>query len=277
MKEIKKYFKEKAKEYDDVDHQLYWVLSDMLLWNIFDEQVLSHFSNKEFIFLDAGAGTGRWTLKILEKYPKAKGIMIDLSPDMIEVAKEKLITKGFLNRVEIIIDNLDTIVLNEKKVDLSFSFHNVLGFVNNPQNVIRKMSEATKNNGFVVCGVPNYYHNIYFNIATHNFDLALETFENGAGRFTKEMPIMHMFTPSKLREIYINSKLEINSIQGFPVCIYPGYSETQLHGQTRTLQDTLEDEKFFNEIYEIEKKLVEKEECASRGNQIIIIGRNLKE
>ncbi|MBU1143196.1 MAG: class I SAM-dependent methyltransferase [Firmicutes bacterium] len=273
MGEVKEYFKEKAKEYDDVDHQLYWVLSDMLLWNIFDEQVLSNYSDKEFTFLDAGAGTGRWTLKILEKYPKAKGIMIDLSSDMIDVAKEKLNSRGYSDRVEIIIDNLDTVKVDESVVDISFTFHNVLGFVENPQIVIGKMNKTTKLNGYVVCGVPNFYHNIYFNIASNNLDLASETFNNHMGRFTKEMPQMHMFTPVILKKIYSDIKIKNINVHGFPVCIYPGYSETQLHGQTKSLKNALEDTDYFNKIYEMEKKLIMNEECACRGNQIVIIGK----
>jgi len=273
MNEVKEYFQKKAIKYDDVDKQLYWVLSDVLLWDIFDKKVLSKFKNEPFTFLDAGAGTGRWTIKILEEYPNSKGIMIDLSADMLNVAKEKLNILNYTDRVKIINGDLDTIKINEEEVDISFSFHNVLGFVEDAEKVIAKMTKAAKIGGYIVCGVPNYYHNIYFNISTNQLELAVESFIFKKGKFTKDMPSMHMFTPSNLHTIFEKNNIKDSIVLGFPVLIYPGYSETQIEGQTNKIKDILQNEVNFEKIIKIEKKLIYEEECASRGNQIVVIGQ----
>ena len=56
------YFKNKAADYDRVDEQVYWRLSDSILWHTFNEYILKNLPSN-FSFLDAGGGTGRWSEK----------------------------------------------------------------------------------------------------------------------------------------------------------------------------------------------------------------------
>ena len=52
-KEVIEYFKNKATEYDLVENQIYWKLSDELLWSIFSKKVLDKLP-RGFKFIDAG-------------------------------------------------------------------------------------------------------------------------------------------------------------------------------------------------------------------------------
>ena len=271
---VKEYFKNKAEEYDLVDNQIYWVLSDMLLWDILKKHVLDKIGgNIEFV--DAGAGTGRWSKKILDAFTDSQGLMIDLSEDMLRQARMKLEKSQEIHRVSIIQSDLDKFddTQYQDKFNVAFSFHNVLGFVKDPEMVIRKMYNMVKSGGYVVCAIPNYYHNIFFNILVQNLELAEECVKTNKGRFTKDMPVMNMFTPNGLRETFNNIGLKVEGIYGFPNAIYPGMQETQLQGQTKSLSDILSDSDNFKRIYDIEKQLYINEEATSRGNQIIIIGR----
>ena len=164
MKEVLNYFKNKAKDYDLVEGQTYWVLSDKLLWEIFKETVLNKLP-ENFKFLDAGGGTGRWTLKILEEFPKAQGMIIDISREMLNEARSKVKKRNYEKRVKIIEQNLEQIDnVKDDEFEISFNFHNVLGFVENPNTVINELHRVTKKGGYVVSLVPNLYHNIFFNI-----------------------------------------------------------------------------------------------------------------
>lgn len=271
--EVKQYFKEKADEYDLVDEQLYWVLSDNLLWEILDENVLSKIDG-DIKFLDAGAGTGRWSIRTLNKYSTSSGILVDLSEDMLNQARMKLKKMNAIDRVKIICDDLDNFDTNSKReCNVAFTFHNVLGFVKNPEKVIEKMASMVVKGGYVVCGVPNYYHNIFFNIFVNNLKLAKECYTTHKGRFTENMPEMNMFTPESLRKIYDKVGIDVIGVYGFPISIYPGMQETQLRGQSDSLSDILADKNTFDEIFNMEKNLYKNQEAAARGNQLIIIGR----
>ena len=267
------YFRDKAEEYDLVDDQIYWVLSDNLLWKILKDNALDKL-DEEFSFVDAGGGTARWTVKILEEYKKSTGKIIDLSEDMLIQAKQKIIKKSLNNRVKVEQADLDKYEIKQNdKYDIAFSFHNVLGFVKNPKNVMKKMYDMVNEGGYVVALTPNLYHNIYFNIYVDDFKLAKEAYEEGRGKFTSDMPAMHMFTPQSLRNIYNEIGIEIVGVYGFPITIYPGMQETQLRGETKKLENILNDEEKFNFIFNTELQLYKNEDAAGRGNQIIIIGR----
>lgn len=273
ISKIKQYFKEKAPEYDLVDEQIYWVLSDKLLWTIFEEQVLSAIVGP-IKFIDAGAGTGRWAIKILKKYLNSSGLLIDLSPDMLEQAETKLKTVGLIDRVKIQCANLDTASLERDiNYNLAFSFHNVLGFVENPQNVVNKLSQLLCTDGYLVCVVPNYFHNIFFNLSVNNVDLALKCYNERIGKFTEDMPDMHMFVPSELIKIYENAGIKVLGVYGFPLTIFPGMQETQIKGQSAILQSILSNTNNFEKIFNIESHLYKCSEAAARGNNLIIVGK----
>lgn len=268
------YFKDKAKDYDQVDDQIYWVLSDKILWQILKKEVLDKIE-KPINFVDAGGGTGRWTMNILDNYNGSKGLLIDFSQEMLNEAIKKFNDKGYNERILIEKSDLDIYdaTNKENKYDIAFSFHNVLGFVKNPKNVISKMAKMVKKDGYIIALVPNYYHNIFFNMFVGNMKLAEETFTTDKGKFTEDMPSMNMFTPNKLREIYRDLGLNIELVCGFPVCIYPGMQETQLFGQTDSLKNLLSNKETYNKIFDIEMNLYKNEEAAARGNQIMIVGR----
>ncbi len=273
MKEVLDYFKNKAKDYDLVEGQTYWMLSDKLLWENFKETVLNKLPDN-FKFLDAGGGTGRWTIKILEEYPNATGMIVDISKEMLNEAKTKIETKKLSERIQILEQNLEKLDnIEEEKFDLSFNFHNVLGFVERPNIVIGELKRVTKKDGYIVSLVPNLYHNIFFNIFVNNMELANEAITTNKGRFTQNMPSMNMFTPNTIETIYEELGLVTELVSGFPITIYPGMQETQIDGNSEHVQDILANKDVFNRIYEIERELFKNPDIAARGNQIYIVGR----
>ncbi len=271
VEEVKDYFKDKAAEYDLVENQIYWVLSDKLLWDIWDKMSLSKIKNS-IHFLDAGGGTGRWSIKLLEAYKDSKGTIIDLSQPMLNEAKKKSENMHLSNRLTLVNDNLDSCTINEK-YNMIFSFHNVLGFVNDAEKVLKKLADSLTDGGYLVCVVPNYFHGIFFNVFVGDLELADNCLHSSKGKFTRNMPEMRFFRPKELEEIYKNLGLKIEGLYGFPVSIYPGMQETQLRGQSENLSDLLSSKNNFDKIYNLEKHLSLSAEAAARGNNLIIIGK----
>ena len=120
--EVIDYFKNKAAKYDLVDNQIYWVFSDALLWHLLKKNFLDNLP-ESFHFLDAGGGTGRWTIKILESFPKATGVILDLSKDMTNEALKKAKLLKLADRLAVINGNLNYVNKNlyksEKTILLS--------------------------------------------------------------------------------------------------------------------------------------------------------------
>ncbi len=274
--EVLEYFKDKASGYDLVEGQVYWRLSDQLLWHIFDKRALSRLA-ESFRFLDAGGGTGRWSEKVLRNYKSSMGMIYDLSSDMLEQSEQKR-KNGLEKKLELRQGSIESMNdIDDETFDLTFSFHNVLGFVNSPQEAIKEMVRVTKKGGYVVSVVPNQYHCIFFNLMLGRVNEAVHASDEGKGRFTLDMPYMHLFTPQNLKEFYQKAGLEDVNVLGFPVTVYPGMQETQISGSTERIANLLENSDNYDNIYKLEEQLSSKGEVAARGNNLFAIGIKAEE
>ncbi|MBN1275308.1 class I SAM-dependent methyltransferase [Candidatus Woesearchaeota archaeon] len=270
--EVLAYFADKAEGYDLVEHQHYWRLSDELLWHLLTKDVLAQF-NDDFSFLDAGGGTGRWSMRLLDSYSKATGTIYDLSPEMLEQAKKK-VNGDRAGRLQIINGDItDMFGVPDEQFDVTYNFHNVLGFVDGPERALAEMGRVTRKGGYVVSVVPNKYHLVFFNLQQGNVEEAEKAALNNMGRFTQDMPAIRLFTPHSLSRLYGRVGLEAVFVKGFPVTIYPGYQETRISGDTASLKDILSGEESYGRILAIEKNLVEYADAAARGNNLLMVGK----
>ncbi|MEU2355481.1 class I SAM-dependent methyltransferase [Streptomyces misionensis] len=271
LDEIRSYFDGKADAYDDVDAQPYWVLSDELLWSALAKSVLPRLP-EGFRFLDAGGGTGRWSHRFATARPDSSGVLYDLTPAMFGHARAKAERHGYADRLSCREGDLGQVAeeLDGERFDLVFNFHNVLGFVGSPQDVVTQLAGLLKPGGLLVSFVPSRWHAAWFNLTLGRTDEA-ERNLTGRGRFTDTMPDMHLFTPEQLRAINEAAGLRVDLISGFPVLLYPGYQETQLHGSTRSLADLLGDRRAFERILAMERSLLDRPDTVGRGNNLFVL------
>lgn len=270
--EVIEYFDAKAEEYDLVEEQVYWRLSDKLLWNVFNEQVLRKLPTN-FRFIDAGGGTGRWTMKILQAFPHAQGLIYDLSASMTAQARASAERIGVADRLRIQngrLEDVDQAVA--PGFDLIFNFHNVLGFVQDPRIVVAQLRTLLNDKGMLVSFVPNSYHAAFFNLMLGKLDEARRALTANRSRFTDNMPDMHFFTPTAIANLYREAGLAVERMTGFPNLIYPGYQETQLRGSTTVLQNVLGTQENFNIIYDMEYLVQKDDAIVARSNNIFIVG-----
>lgn len=272
--DVLNYFREKADGYDDVDEQLYWCLSDDLLFHVMQTRVLSQLP-EGFAFMDAGGGTGRWTERTMRAYPRSRGVLFDLSKEMSDKAREKANRGGMAERLEVHVGRLEDApnVLEGRKFDLIFNFHNVLGFVQEPNVVIKGLSNLLSPEGRFVSFVPNLYHAAYFNVMLGRVGEAEHARETSRAGFTTNMPRMNLFTPYQMGELYEAAGLQVELSTGFPSLIYPGMNETQLHGSTASLDQLLSDKSLYKRIYEMELWALDQSGIAARGNNLFVVGK----
>lgn len=271
LDEIRSYFDGKADAYDDVDAQPYWVLSDELLWTALSEFVLNRLP-EGFRFLDAGGGTGRWTHRFATARPDSSGVLYDLTPAMFGHAKKKAESHGYADRLVCQEGDLAEVgeALADERFDLVFNFHNVLGFVDSPPRTIEALAGLLKPGGLLVSFVPSRWHAAWFNLTLAQTGEAERSLE-GRGRFTDTMPDMHLFTPDQLREMHEAAGLDVELVSGFPVLLYPGYQETQLHGSTHALADLLGDRSTFDRVLAMERSLLGRTDTVGRGNNLFVL------
>ena len=277
-KKVISYFAQKATKYDFVDKQLYWELSDQLLRRIVRKKIINNFTNKQLRIMDAGAGTGRWSLILYDLFKK-RGTkthfdLIDITPHMLKEAETKIKKKGIIKQMKTYLGNIENLSVYENDFyDIAISFYNVLSFVEKPQKAMQEIYKKLRNNGLYASIVSNKYHSYFFNIIT-NRGLDLENISNlSKVRFNKNMPYIHCFTPIQIKQLYEKAHFRNIEVIGFPNFIYPNIEETYLVGQSHSHQNILSNKKIFNKILEIEYKECFNPDLSARGNTLLIIGR----
>jgi len=275
---VTSYFKNKASKYDLVDNQLYWKLSDAILYEILRKKILSRFYNQKSLnILDAGAGTGRWSFAIWEIL-KDKGFklnfhLLDITKEMLDEANNKIDKAGTEDIMKTYLENIEN--LNEYQDDfyeLGISFYNVLSFVESPKIALQEIYKKIKKGGVYASVVANLYHGYYFNILTGNIDELDKIHSDHMLRFNKDMPYIHCFSPIEIKKIYEDSGFTNVEVIGFPNFVYPNIEETYLEGQSENNKNILQMEDKFNSIMEIELKECFNSDLSSRGNALLVIG-----
>jgi len=104
-RKVVSYFSKKAAQYDLVDKQSYWNLSDRLLEKIIDKKIVDRLSrSKKLQIMDAGAGTGRWSLILYDLFKsrkvKTQFDLIDVTPLMLKEAENKIKQKGIAEEMK---------------------------------------------------------------------------------------------------------------------------------------------------------------------------------
>lgn len=273
-KSVKKYFKLKAKNYDDVEYQVYWNLSDSLLWYLLKFKILDKLKNKKIKVLDAGGGTGRWLIKIIKYLPDSSGTLYDFSESMLDVARNKIRDGKLQERIEIINGNLENMrSCKNSQYDIAICFHNPLSFVKNYNKAFGEITKKLKKGGYFILVVSNKYHMLYVNAQTGDIQKMKILLKTDIGSFNEHMPPIRTFTPISIMSLYQKFGLKEIHTYGFPVTIYPQLEDTAISGSGKRTKAILEDADTFAIIEEIEKQLVLCEEAAPRGNSLFVIGR----
>lgn len=278
-KDVIKYFSKKAAKYDLVDQQLYWCLSDELLKKIIQEKIIKLFSlQKELNILDAGAGTGRWSL-ILYDFLKEKNIklhfdLLDITQEMLNEADKKIKKLGITNIMKTYLKNIEDLSdYNNNFYDIAISFYNVLSFVEKPEVALSEVFKKLKMGGIYASIVANKYHSYFFSILTNRIT-ELDKIKNQSRiRFTKEMPNIHCFTPQGIKNLYEQAGFKEVNIIGFPNFIYPNIEDTKIEGQNKQSKNILKNEEVFDKILEIEFQECFNKDIAGRGNTLLVIGK----
>jgi ubiquinone/menaquinone biosynthesis C-methylase UbiE len=275
---VAKYFNNKADEYDDVDQQLYWVLSDSYFKEILKKEVPKLFPHRSKIkILDAGAGTGRWSIILYELFHRSynfSGHLLDISSKMLAVAEKKIKRLGLARKFTCTLANIEKMeVIPDHSYDLAISFYNVLSFVENPVTALREIRKKLKTGGYHISLVANKYHAAYFSILTGRTSELKAVLGKSQVRFNNDMPYIHCFSPQELRDLYKKSGYNSVRIIGGLNFMYPGMEETMVHGQTSRIRTSLAQTKIFERVLRSELKCYDREDIVGRGNILMAIAK----
>jgi len=278
-KSVQGYFANKAEKYDLVDQQLYWRLSDALLKKIVEEKIAKPFlSQRQLNILDAGAGTGRWSL-VLHDIFKQKKIelhldLLDITKEMLDEADKKIKKLGIGKIAKTQVQNIEDLSSYvDNFYDIAISFYNVLSFTEKPEIALREVFKKMKTGGIYANVVANKYHSYFFSILTNRIKELDEINNSSKIRFNDDMPYIHCFTPDGIKSLYEQAGFRDIEVIGFPNFVYPNIEDTRVEGQNEKNKNILENKETFNKIIEMEFGECFNKDISGRGNALLVIGK----
>lgn len=160
-------------------------------------------SKKNYKILEIGCGTGIFSEKILRRFPNSKIDLLDISPGMLEKAKEKL---GEEERLNYILNDIEKHKPKEK-YDIIFS-NATFQWINNQENLFRHLYSILDFRGKVV----------FSTFGKRTYCELRESFESMDGSFCFSQDFI---APKTLKEIVEESYMVLASDEEYMIESYP--------------------------------------------------------
>lgn len=215
--------------------------------------------------LDLGGGTGVWSIRLaLEGY---SAILTDISPGMLERAKEKIDKEGLSDKI--IIEQADICNLKKYK-ESSFSLVLALGdplsYCGNAEKALKEINRVTKGNGVLIGDVENRYK-IFDGRRASSWEDAKRILNGGTAFWPdKKNPApIRQFTPTELENLLVDTGWQLIDMQ--PSHLIFSLVEREL------LQQGLASKEGFREMVVLEEKLRKDKHLLGCGFEIQFIAR----
>lgn len=223
-----------AVEYDASYEGKKWVeIYDRITW---DKTIKPYLPiNGDAQILDAGGGTGKWTIPICKLGYHVT--LTDISESMLKVAKQKLSKENLLERVRIVVADIVRMnMFEDETFDLVLCEGDPLSYCTDPLQGIEEIIRVAKKGSFIVASVDNLYPRIIWGIRQGLLDQVSDLFRTQ--RAIHNFPI-YFFKPSELMRDFEERGCKIEKIIGKNIF-------------SSGLEEELKDPAIFKRILELE-------------------------
>ena len=271
-KEFKDFYKTYSKNVNRFDEAYFWKLSDSIIKNILLKEIKN---SQNLRILDAGGGTGRWSIILSEKI-KAKYLIYDLSEDMLRVAKSNIIKADKKHLIKVKNGDLENMSNIEDNIfDYAFSIYNVFSFVTNINKALSEMYRVLKPGGKIMIMGQGKFNAISSKISisySYGDDLDLVVSKNKV-KWKDSVPMLNVFSKESLENYLRNAGFIVLRSYGIPIFTVPGNEDfTFPYKKMSAISRALENKKFFNKVLRTEMKFNNIPSLVNRGMNIMSIG-----
>jgi ubiquinone/menaquinone biosynthesis C-methylase UbiE len=151
MEEIENYYNEKSKTYDEPFSILYFRVFDAITWKYLEPYLPT---NPNALVLDAGGGTGRWTVRIAKKALRV--ILMDTSEGMLKVAAQRIKQEDIEDNVVIKKGDITRTGYADETFDLIFCEHALFLF-KEPDVLLEELTRILKTKATLIVSAHNRY------------------------------------------------------------------------------------------------------------------------
>ena len=155
--------------------------------------------------LDAGAGTGRWSLELL-----AKGLrvtLLDPSPEMLEVARAKVKEAGHAERADFLVGGIERIDAPDGAYDFVFSEGDPLSYVADAASAARELMRVLRPGGAFYVSCDSRWWAVLSGLAAQDAPRLAAALDEGRSVDPYGVPV-RAFYPDELRDLFVAAGAE---------------------------------------------------------------------
>jgi ubiquinone/menaquinone biosynthesis C-methylase UbiE len=219
--------------------------------------------NKNALILDAGGGSGIFTLELANMGYHV--VLADISEGMLEKAEIKIREQGLTDKVKIMVSNiLDMLEFEDEKFDFILCEGDPLSYCGDHHKAMKELVRVLKNGGRIIASVDNRVSAIGWLSKSDDIKAIEELLETGNVILPWEKEehryIIHAFTLNELKELFRSNGLTVEKITGKPVLAH------RLSG-LKEKKELLEDW-----LFDLELKFNDYPDYVTYGGHLEIVG-----
>ena len=216
------------------------------------------------MILEAGCGTGRWVIRLAPMGYRV--VLSDLSPEMVEHAREKVEQLGLSDRVVgyYTLDICDMQALSNASFDLVLALGGPLSLCHDANLAISEFHRVTRLGGYVVCDTANRYRTALDLVRGNKASQLASVLDTG--RFLRPDGLTdHRFGPRELGDLFEANGMEAIHVVG--VCPFFDFLPIEEHVRI------LDDEHVFKIMQDVGGRYAEDSFVVALSGRLLMVAR----
>lgn len=244
-----------AEDYDrEYDIPYFKLLYDKITWHYIEPYL-----PEDGLVLDAGGGTGKWSIPMAERGLKVT--LYDISPDMLRVARRKIEERRLQNLIQTVEGDICEIDYPDSYFDFVLAEGDPISYCSDPHKAVRELARVLKAGSYICAGVDSLFSAVRSAVLRQDLEAAFNILKEG--KFYAKDWGFHCwaFTPESLRRLFEDANLHVVKIVG----------KTVLY--TRVVEPLLQDPEKAGKLLELELTLCEEQSIVGFGGHLHIVAR----
>ncbi len=253
------YYARMARQYDESYDDVWWkTLYDGLTWAHIRPCLPAR-----GLVLDAGGGTGKWSIRMAEEKSAIFIVLLDISREMLAVAREKLLRERLAGRVWLVEADICAMPFRPEVFDFALAEGDPISYCDDPRRAVEELFRVLKPGSYAQAGVDSLFAIVRRLMHEGRIDEAEQVLREG--RFTSSLEGFRwwVFTPRSLRELFEEAGFEVIKISGKLVLSPP----------SEKLRKALGDEEKARKALELELSACDDPSIAGAGGHLHMVAR----
>lgn len=261
--EIQAYYDRMAASYDQrAATNPFMTVLDCVTW----KWIVLHLpKNRSSRILDAGGGTGKWTIPIAKLGYSVT--LMDISGEMLGIAKKKIEEQGLTQLISVEQGDMEDMEFPAGFFHFILCEGDALGLTPHPEKALREFKRILKKGGAISLNICNHYKMLPFMIN------GMKTLEDVEKYFTDVRYAQEPAGGARYRTWRPEEALKLIQAAGFKVETYAPrmvLADLLSHDLVKSIK---EDEKMLERVQRIEERLIQHPILAPLGGHVMIIAR----